>query len=321
MENSIPGATIGSSGQKIPIIGFGTADFPFGSSYEAVKESVINAIEAGYRHFDTASLYESEKPLGDAIAESLKLGLIRSRDELFITSKLFPRSAHSGLVLPALQQTLENLGSEYLDLYLIHFPVSLKADCELPFEPEDIVEMDIEAVWKDMEECQILGLTKSIGLSNFTCKKIETLLATARIPPAVNQVEINPLWQQKKLRKYCEEKGIHITAYSVLGGKGTPWGTNKVMESEILKEIANARGKTLSQVCLRWVFEQGVSLVVKSFNKKRMKENLKIYEWKLNEEDLQKIDQIPQERGNPANLFVTEKGPYKTLFDLWDGEI
>ncbi|XP_050232394.1 non-functional NADPH-dependent codeinone reductase 2-like [Mercurialis annua] len=321
MAISIPEATIGSSGQKIPILGFGTADFPFGSSYEVVKESVINAIEAGYRHFDTAAAYQSEKPLGDAIAESLKLGLIRSRDELFITSKLFPSDAYPGLVIPALQQTLENLGLEYLDLYLIHFPASLKAGCGFPFEPEDIVAMDMEAVWKDMEEGQILGLTKSIGVSNFTCKKIEMLLSTARIPPAVNQVEINPLWQQEKLRKYCEKKGIHITAYSVLGGRGTPWGANKVMESEVLNQIASARGKTLPQVCLRWVYEQGVSLVVKSFNKERMKENLKIFEWKLNAEDLQKIDQIPQQRSCPTNHFVSENGPYKSLLELWDGEV
>ncbi|KAH9745917.1 Deoxymugineic acid synthase 1 [Citrus sinensis] len=172
-----------------------------------------------------------------------------------------------------------------------------------------------------MEECQNLGLTKSIGVSNFACKKLERLLATAKIPPAVNQVELNPVWQQKKLRDFCEKKGIHITAYSPLGAKGTVWGTNRVMECQVLKEIANAKGKSVAQVSLRWVYQQGVSLVVKSFNKERMKENLDIFDWELSAEELQKIEQIPQYRGNRTEVHVSEDGPYKSLEDLWDGEI
>ncbi|XP_048229486.1 non-functional NADPH-dependent codeinone reductase 2 isoform X2 [Ricinus communis] len=300
---SIPVSSLGPSELKFPLLGFGTAQFPF--SAEAVKESIINAIEVGYRHFDTAQIYESEKPLGDAIADALERGLIKSRDELFITSKLSPGSGHSHLVLPALQQTL-----------------NLKPGTHFPFKPaEDIVIMDIESVWKAMEECQILGLTKSIGVSNFTCRKIEKLLVSARIPPAVNQVEMNPLWQQKKLRKFCEEKGIQITAFSPLGGKGTIWGSNRVLECEVLKEIASAKGKTVAQVSLRWVYEQGVSIVVKSFNKERMKENLEIFEWELSKEELQKINQIPQERVALAEMYVSDESPYKSLMELWDGEL
>ncbi|XP_065862550.1 non-functional NADPH-dependent codeinone reductase 2-like [Euphorbia lathyris] len=317
MESLIPKV----SEIKIPVIGYGTAEFPFSEDKEAVKQSVIDAIKLGYRHFDTASLYQSEKPLGDAISEALKLGLIKSRNELFITSKLYVADAHSHLVLPALQKTLANLGLEYLDLYLIHFHVSLKPGSSFPFKPEDIVVLDIKSVWKAMEECQMLGLTKAIGVSNFTCKKIEELLAAATIPPAVNQVEMNPCWQQKKLRKVCEEKGIHITAYSPLGGKGSPWGSNRVLECQVLKDIANAKGKTIAQVCMRWVYQQNVSIAVKSSNKERMKENLQIFDWELSEEDLQKIDQIPQERTSKVDHFVTQQGPYKSLMDLWDGEL
>ncbi|WCJ33692.1 NAD(P)-linked oxidoreductase superfamily protein [Euphorbia peplus] len=318
----IPKIKLGKTGEiKIPVIGLGTADFPFGEDEQTVKKSVINAIQIGYRHFDTASIYQSEKPLGDAIDEALKLGLIESRNELFITSKLFMADAYSERVLPALQNTLKNLGLEYLDLYLIHFPVSLKPGTSFPVKPDNIVLMDFEGVWKAMEECQMLGLTKAIGVSNFTCAKIDKLLSTATIPPAVNQVEMNPCWQQKNLRQFCEEKGIHITAYSPLGGKGTPWGTNRVMECQILKDIAIARGKTLAQVCMRWVYEQNVSIAVKSSKKERMRENIEIFDWKLSEEDLKKIDQIPQERGSKVEHFVTEQGPYKSLMDLWDGEL
>ncbi|XP_065864943.1 non-functional NADPH-dependent codeinone reductase 2-like [Euphorbia lathyris] len=316
----IPNVKIG--GTDFPLIGFGTAGFPFGEDEEAVKQSVLNAIEAGYRHFDTASAYQSEKAVGDAIVEALKLGLIKSRDELFITSKLFSSDTQTHLVLPAIRKSLKNLGLEYLDLYLIHFPVSFKeGSSPYGFKPEDILELDIESVWKSMEECQKLGLTKAIGVSNFTRKKIEKLLATASIIPFLNQVEMNPCWQQKKLKEFCEEKGIHTTAYSPLGGKGTPWGTNQVMDCEVLKEIAISRGKTLAQICLRWIYEQNVSVVVKSFNKQRIKENLEIFDWELSEEDLQKIDQIPQERGQKADFLVNDVGPFKTLMDLWDGEM
>ncbi|KAM4119878.1 hypothetical protein ACJW30_03G092400 [Castanea mollissima] len=319
---NIPEIPVDSNGKTIPVIGFGTAEYPFGASLETLRDSLLHAIKLGYRHFDSAALYQSEQPLGEAIDDALGLGLIKSRDELFITSKLWCSDAHYDCVLPAIQQTLKNLKLEYIDLYLVHWPVSVKpGEYELPVKKKDLLPIDIKSVWEAMEECQKLGLAKSIGVSNFSCKKLETLLATAQIPPAVNQVEINPLWQQKKLREFCENKGIRITAYSPLGAKGTLWGTNWVMECEVLKQIAEATGKTIAQVCVRWVYEQGVSVLVKSFNKDRMKENLGIFDWKLSPEDLEKISQIPQRKGFPGLEFISEEGPYKSLSELWDGEI
>ncbi|KAJ0037570.1 hypothetical protein Pint_22044 [Pistacia integerrima] len=319
---NVPVATLPSNGKTIPLVGFGTAEYPFNST-DSVKESTLHAIKLGYRHFDTAALYLCEQPLCEAIAEALRHGLIKSRDELFITSKLWLNNAHGHLVVPALQTTLKNLGLECLDLYLIHYPLSLRpgSDLSLLLKKEDIVKMDFESVWGAMEECQKLGLTRSIGVSNFSCKKLEELLAIVKIPPAVNQVELNPVWQQKKLRKFCEEKGIHITAYSPLGAKGALWGTNRVMDSEVLQEIARAKGKSVAQICLRWVYEQRVSVLVKSFNQERMKENLDIFDWKLSQEELDKISKIPQSRGNPAEFTVTEQGPYKSIEEFWDGEI
>ncbi|KAL0005105.1 hypothetical protein SO802_012666 [Lithocarpus litseifolius] len=319
---NIPEIPVDSTGKTIPVIGFGTAEYPFGASFETLRDSLLHAIKLGYRHFDSAALYQSEQPLGEAIEDALSLGLIKSRDELFITSKLWCSDAHHDCVLPAVQKTLKNLKLEYIDLYLVHWPVSVKpGEYELPVKKKDLLPIDIESVWKAMEECQKLGLAKSIGVSNFSCKKLETLLATAKIPPAVNQVEMNPLWQQKKLREFCENKGIRITAYSPLGAKGTLWGTNWVMECEVLKQIAEATGKTTAQICIRWVYEQGVSVLVKSFNEDRMKENLDIFDWKLSPEDLEKISQIPQRKGFPGLEFVSEEGPYKSLSELWDGEI
>ncbi|KAG7949769.1 hypothetical protein I3843_13G079400 [Carya illinoinensis] len=323
MAGSIPDFLLDSSSCKsIPLLGFGTAEYPFGASSETMRETFLHAIRLGYRHFDTAALYQSEQYLREAIDEALRLGLIRGRDELFITSKLWCSDAHYDCVLSALQKTLDNLNLEYIDLYLIHWPVSLKpGEKELPVKKEDLLPIDLKSVWEGMENCQKLGLAKSIGVSNFSIKKLQTLLATAKIPPAVNQVEMNPLWQQKSLREFCDDKGIHVTAYSPLGAKGTLWGTNWVMECEVLKEIAYARGKSVAQISLRWVYEQGVSVLVKSFNKERIKENLDIFDWKLSPEELQKISHIPQRKGFPGIEFISDEGPYKTLSELWDGEI
>ncbi|KAL5553025.1 hypothetical protein UlMin_040426 [Ulmus minor] len=318
----IPELPLGSTKETIPVVGFGTAEYPFGASSQRMKDVILDAIKLGYRHFDSAALYQSEQPLGEAIEEALNLGLVKSRKELFITSKLWCSDAHYNCVLPAIKKTLKNLKLEYLDLYLVHWPVSVKpGEYELPVKKEDLVPIDIKSVWEAMEECQKLGLAKSIGVSNFSCKKLATLLATAKIPPAINQVEMNPVWQQKKLREFCKEKGILISVYSPLGGKGTLWGTNLVMDCECLKQIANDKGKTHAQVCLRWAYEQGVSVLVKSFNKERMKENLDIFDWRLTTEESNKIGQIPQRKGFPGIEFISEDGPYKSLQELWDGEI
>ncbi|KAL0304973.1 UNVERIFIED_CONTAM: Deoxymugineic acid synthase 1, partial [Sesamum calycinum] len=137
-----------------------------------------------------------------------------------------------------------NLGMSYVDLYLIHWPLSARpGKMEYPIKAEDFVAMDIESVWAAMEECQRMGLTKAIGVSNFTCKKLQQILATAKIQPAVNQVEVNVCWQQKKLIEFCKEKGIVVVAYSSLGSVGTFYGTNRITGSEVLKQIAKAKGE------------------------------------------------------------------------------
>ncbi|CAL5339113.1 unnamed protein product [Camellia sinensis] len=318
---SIPEVRLGSTNVTILVVGFGTAAWPFGAS-ETMKESILNALKLGYRHFDAAALYHSEQTLGEAIAQALQLGLIQSRTELFITSKLWCSDAHTDRVLPALKKTLQRLGLEYLDLYLIHFPIFLKSEgYEATFNNKDLLPMDFKAVWEAMEECHRLGLAKHIGVSNFSCQKIHQLLLTSKILPAVNQVEVNPVWQQKKLREFCEKKGIHVTAYSPLGSSGTRWGNNRVMDCETLKEIADAKGKTVAQVCLRWVYEQGVSVLVKSFNKERIKENLDIFDWMLSPEESQKIDRIPQQKGCLGLQFISDQGPYQSVEEIWDEEI
>ncbi|XP_021293009.1 non-functional NADPH-dependent codeinone reductase 2-like [Herrania umbratica] len=317
----IPEYILSSSGQRMPLLGFGTAAYP-PVAPEVTKRAILQAIELGYRHFDTASLYGTEQPLGEAIIEAISLGLIKSRDELFIASKLWCSDAHGELVLPALRRSLQNLKLEYLDLYIIHWPLSLKPGIyEFSIKKEDLLPMDFGSVWAALEECQRLGLTKSIGVSNFSSKKLADILAFAKIPPAVNQVELNPLWNQKKLREFSNANGILLTAYSPLGATGTVWGSSRVLENQVLKEIATVKGKTIAQICLRWAYEQGVSMIVKSFNGERMKQNLDIFSWSLSEDELQRINDIPQSRASNGEIFTSEYGPFKTIEELWDGEI
>ncbi|KAJ9699616.1 hypothetical protein PVL29_005471 [Vitis rotundifolia] len=161
-------------------------------------------------------------------------------------------------------------------------------------------------------KCCRLGLAKSIGVSNFSCKKLSQLLQYATIPPDVNQVEMNAAWQQVKLREFCREKGIHVSAWSPLGANGAIWGSLAVVENPLLKEISAAKGKSLAQVALRWLHQQGVSIVVRSFNKERMKENLQIFDWQLSDDEIAKIGQVPQRRGFSGQSFVHHDGPYKS---------
>lgn len=309
-----------NSGEKMPMIGLGTATSPLPSN-EALTSILVDAIDIGYRHFDTASIYGTEEPLGEAVSKALEIGLIKNRDEVFITSKLWCTDAHHDLVLKALKTTLKNLRLEYVDLYLIHWPVRLKEDVEgFNFTGKDVIPFDIKGTWKAMEDCYRLGLAKSIGVSNFGIKKLSVLLENATIFPAVNQVEMNPSWQQGKLREFCMNKGIHVCAWSPLGAYKVFWGSNAVMENPILQEIAEARRKSVAQIALRWIHEQGTSVIVKSFNKERMKQNLEIFDWKLNQEELDKINKIPQCRLYKAEMFLSENGPYKSLEDLWDGD-
>ncbi|KAJ4794104.1 NAD(P)-linked oxidoreductase superfamily protein [Rhynchospora pubera] len=283
-----------SSGHDMPIVAFGT--FELSLDQENAKAAIIEAIKIGYRHFDTACQYGSEATLGEAIAEAVQLGLIGSRADVFVTTKLWCTDNHPDRVLPAIKTSLRNLKMDYLDLYLIHWPISMKpGPISFPLKREEVMPLDLKGVWEAMEECQKLGLTKSIGVSNFTTKKLEELLQFANIPPAVNQVELNPAWQQQKLREYCAKKGIIITAYSPLGGQ-LNFIPNTVLTSDVLKEIADAKEKSVAQISLRWILEQGEGVVVKSFKKERLVQNLEIFNWELAEEERAKISSIPQKK-------------------------
>ncbi|KAL5215325.1 hypothetical protein ABZP36_004477 [Zizania latifolia] len=305
--------------RPMPAVGMGTAAAP--AMLEKAREAVLAGIEVGYRHFDTAALYGTEAALGEAIAEATRRGLVASREEVFVTSKLWSTQCHADLVLPSLRESLRNLQMDYVDLYLIHWPISLKpGPMAFPLKREDAVPFDFEGVWRSMEEAQRLGLAKVIGVSNFTAKHLDKLLAVATILPAVNQVEMSPVWQQRTLRRYCAEKGIHVSAYSPLGGQNWAGNGNGVLESPVLAAIAKARGKSIAQVSLRWIYEQGLTPVAKSYKKERLKHNLEIFDWELTEEDHLKISQIPQNKTVKATYVFSPDGEF-TSVDLSDVEV
>ncbi|KAL0294027.1 UNVERIFIED_CONTAM: D-galacturonate reductase [Sesamum angustifolium] len=290
---AMPTLSLSGCEKPVPVIGMGTMSYP-PVDIETTKAAILEAMRAGYRHFDTAFAYGSEKPLGEAIAEALRVGLIQSRDELFITTKLWSSFADPAQVVPACRMSLQNLQLEYVDLYLIHQPVRLtEMISRTPVAAEIIRPLDVKGVWEGMEECKNLGLTKGIG------------------------VEMNPVWQQKQLREFCKARGVHITAYSPLGANNTKWGDNRIVESDVLADIAKAKGKTTAQVALRWAYEQGVSIVTKSFNKQRMRENLQIFDWALSTDDLEKINQLLQRKGVTLASIL---GPHDLILEL-DAEV
>ncbi|CAN1334033.1 Protein REDOX 2 [Linum perenne] len=288
MDIRVPGGV-----RKMPAVGMGTSSHPLPAP-EVMIAAFLDAVEVGYRHFDTAALYGSEESLGKAVAEAVEKGLVGSRSEFFITSKVWCTDLYPELVVPALKNSLRRLGMDYVDLYLVHFP------------KDEIMEFDMKGTWNAMEECYRQGLCKAIGLLDY-----------ATIPPSVNQVEMNVGWQQKELVELCKQKGVQVCAWSPLSANGAYWGSFSVMKSPVLQEIAEAKGKSVSQVALRWIYEQGVIPIVKSFNKERMKQNLDIFDWELTKDEVSRIEQIPQHRGWSGELFVSETGPYKSADELW----
>ncbi|KAF4372095.1 hypothetical protein F8388_000311 [Cannabis sativa] len=216
-----------------------------------------------------------------------------------------------------------NLSMEYLDLYLVHWPVTLKPWARFAVPNEDEFEkLDLESTWAGMQKCLELGLCRSIGVSNFSSKKIHTLLDFASVTPAVNQVEMHPMWRQAKLREVCGDHKIHVSAYSPLGGPGNSWGSTAVIDHPTIQSIAKERKATPPQVALRWGLSKGSSVIVKSFNESRLRENFVAIDLKLDDHDFLQIDKLEQWKIMRGDFLCNDTtSPYKSIQDLWDDEI
>jgi len=283
-----------NNGREIPVFGLGTWKSKPGEVTQAVKD----AIDAGYRHIDCAHYYENEAEVGAAIKEKIVSGVIK-REDLFVTSKLWSTFLRPDLVEPTLKTSLTNLGLDYLDLYLIHWPCALKeGGAFLPKRPDHDVlsvfsEVDYVDTWKAMEAVAKKGLTKSIGVSNFNKRQLERILKNATIKPVNNQIECHPYLNQKKLIAFCKSQGIVVTAYSPLGSPDRPWAkpTDPILTEEPkIKEIAAKYKKSSAQVILRYIYQNGAIPIPKSVTKSRIQENIKIFDFQLTPQDVAVLD-------------------------------
>lgn len=305
----------------IPSIGLGTWKSSKGEVYSAVKE----ALAIGYRHIDCAPAYDNEAEVGTALSEAMQSGTI-AREDLWITSKLWNNAHEPEEVLPALQNTLRDLQLDYLDLFLIHWPVAFKADVAFPRRPEDwlpLAEVPIIDTWQAMEKCVDKGLVRHIGVCNFSIKKLEDLRRQATIPPAMNQVELHPYLQQNALFDYCRENGILLTAYSPLGSGDRPKGLKKadepvVLHDPIIQAIAEKHRVPPGQVILAWAMQRDIIVIPKSVNPERLRQNLAAADITLDAADMAAIATLDRGyRYVDGSFWQNNDSPY-TLADIWD---
>ena len=248
-----------NNGLEMPILGFGVFQIP---DYEECKKSVLNAIEAGYRLIDTASAYFNEKAVGDAIKESSV-----NRKELFITTKLWITDAGYDNAKKAFEVSMEKLGLDYLDLYLIHQPFG-----------------DYYGSWRAMEEFYKEGRIKALGVCNFDSLRLVDLCMNFEVKPVIDQVELHPFFQRQELIEVMKEYDVLPQAWGPLAEAG-----QGIFENEVLLKIAKKYNKTAAQVILRWNIERGVMIIPKTVHKNRMEENINIWDFKLDKEDMEAI--------------------------------
>lgn len=250
-----------NNGVEMPILGFGTFQIPDNET----EQAVIQAIQAGYRHIDTAQSYMNEEATGLGIANS---GV--AREELFITTKIWIENTSYEGVQASFQRSLERLGLAYVDLLLLHQPYN-----------------DVYGAWRAMEELQKEGKIKAIGVSNFAVDRVVDLALFNEITPQINQIEINPFHQQKEVIDALRQEGIVPEAWAPFAE-----GKNNIFQNELLSEIGKKYNKSVAQVIIRWLVEQDIVVLAKTVSPQRMKENLDVFDFSLTKEDKEQISTL-----------------------------
>lgn len=252
---------------NIPAVGYGVFLIPDNE----VEQCVLNALEAGYRHLDTAKVYRNEEGVGRAVKAS---GI--PRDEIFVTTKLWNTDQGYDTALAACQQSLDKLKLDYLNLYLVHWPAPAR---------NKFVES-----WKALIELQERGLTRSIGVSNFTIEHLQRIIEETEVVPVINQIELHPYFQQTELRAYHTQQGIVTQSWG-------PLAQGSVPSDQLLHSLANKYNKTIAQIILRWHLDIGCNPLPKSSQIQRMRENLDVFDFSLTSEEIQQISKLDKKEG------------------------
>lgn len=326
---NIPTLTIGADGQ-MPCIGLGLWKI----EKQQVVDVVVEAIRLGYRHLDSACDYGNEKEVGEGIRRAIDEGLC-TREDLWVTSKLWNTYHHPDHVVMAMDQTLEDLGLDYLDLYLVHFPIAMefvpfqtRYPPEWLYDPDDRMPMirtaavPLQDTWRAMEALVDSGLSRYIGVCNYGVSLMRDLLNYARIAPAVLQVESHPYLTQDKLMRFCAEQDVSVTAFSPLAALsylelGMAEPGDSVLEQAIVQEIAARLGRTPAQVVLRWGVQRGNAIIPKTSRPERLRENADLFDFQLSNAEMASISSLNRhQRFNDPGVFA-EKA-FNTFLPIYE---
>ncbi|CAJ0956235.1 unnamed protein product, partial [Mesorhabditis belari] len=290
-----------SNGNLMPYIGIGTGGK--GCDEATTREMLRIALNAGYRHIDTAAIYGTEHIVGEVLEEFINDGKLK-REDFFITTKLAPINHRVEFVKPAMISSLKRLRTDYVDMYLIHVPVSCKNLGSLEVDMADIpkfefdTEIDLVDTWKEMEKLYKEGHAKAIGVSNFNIRQINRICEHAVVKPMNNQIELHIHFPQKELRHVCHQHGIVVTAFAPIGCPGKKsdpkfnWPSEGPIDDPMVVKLAEKHKKTPAQILLRHLVQHGIVAVPKSTNETRIKQNISIYDFELSLEDMDELDRI-----------------------------
>jgi len=317
------------TGASMPAIGLGLWKVP----KDVTATAVVDAIRMGYRHLDSACDYGNEKQVGEGIARAISEGLV-TREELWITSKLWNTYHAKEHVEPACRKTLADLGLDYVDLYLVHFPISLKfVPFETRYPPEwvydpdcaepkmELVDVPVRETWEAMEALVPLGLAKNIGVCNFNTAGLRDMLSYAKVPPAVLQVELHLYNQQPQLVRYAAEAGLAVTGFSPLGSgsyveldMATPQET--ALSDPAVVALAEAHGVSPAQVLLKWALQRGISAIPKSSKPERLLQNIELDGFELSDEQMASLAKLDKgKRYNDPGVFCLGMGAFCPIYD------
>ncbi len=318
------------SGSTMPVVGLGLWKI----DQDVTAQVVGTAIEVGYRHFDAACDYGNEAEAGEGFSEAMSSGAV-SRDDLWVTSKLWNTYHRPEHVRPALERTLRDLRLEYVDLYLMHFPIAQKyVDFETRYPPGWFFDPDAEDpciepdsvplidTWRAMEELVPAGLAREIGVCNFGTTPLRDLMNQASIGPAMLQIELHPYLAQEKLLRFCRQSGIAVTSFSPLGAQSyfqlnMAEADEAVLQQAIVKEIAAKHSRTPAQVVLRWGVQRGTAIVPKTTSRERLIENISLFDFQLSSDEMESISALNRNRRfNDPGHFA--EAAFNTFFPIYE---